>query len=1230
MRGEGPIKRSQAENQILEEQQIKVFSPTQDFVINQDFKPRSFDLCETNACLKEARFTQAIKHFVPLKEKNEELFARLDTPYLLISKVYENYLVLFKASKNLEDLPFLEQSSLIKVDKVSLEETDKKEDVLYMVPFVGYKLKLCRLERQVNRYNQDIEDRRVSCDRENDILNQYSYDYIQIQDETAQYYDFKRERKHDLLPVSYLLHGEKGEQASWFHMNSSLTSDVFKDFFVDAEFIEFYWDKEELRGTVLSGGARESFRHHLPIMPSRKVDYKMNLSGNRFVSFSEEEDLDKKEEDLRFTLLEFSKGLGYKEGYKIENFGISQEAFYLDYLKEENQYRMFFLRKKPSQEKNFVVKRWFEEDNLEFFGFHHSSPKYSETLNTNTSLEADFEHHRIRQFNTRASKDTVIEYHLSQNSTKESFFVDLVQKAFQRWNRAFEIIKEDLGVLKTVTLKLNPKTKPLGDLRTHYVNLLYNESDYIDFYWQKVKLFNLSFAVPKEDYTYLSFPSVFNAETGQMLASTINVNINQLLKNFIHDIRMYIRFEIFKKDYKSKKEQEVHVISPYLIEKLQSCTDVQDFIALKKQDETKKVNEALQDTQYFSPCAKKISKDYLVYFLLNQIGSQLGLDYNYEASADEKNSYKSLFEMEERFKEEFEVLPKGSSVMDVLPYNQAPLTVPGKYDIAGLKLLYFDTVETHLGHQDVKPYFLNEEAFLSKVSDLKNYFYCPQEVNLYITKPATLKQNYLCQKGDYGFNLSEILDFYIQNFHQNNEKNKYRYDLDQDVLTRNKTDRSIFNTILSYLEVGQEVQQEHFSRNPSLLNYRLEDPKSLEEFSKVLTEGGKKIYQDFLPIQSQIMDLGMDLFFHFNMTCEIRKKGEKLSQFVNLFHTLHYINDPELFAENCFSPGVKDFFEKEGFTLLSQKGSETLHHKPGEHGGFYKLNEIEDGADLINHSGFYIPFENQGFQPIKLYPFENPMYAEKIKTKLLSLISQIPDPSHAGFIPFDITRIQTLYKAFRESTLNEKNLDILEKNQLQWSQLIYSTQTEAENSFNKVVISTIHSDRNIEDLPDYVQHLYLSFLLENLKKDLDSFKEWEKIHVSSSPSSFNEEQKEFLLNWKNHNLGEKESWEESQDFISYVHRLIKLREVPIALIDKSFLGEQQSLYVMPYGLEEEAPIISSLIKTYKKVQLRLEELNNKKNHSLDTTSLSFVEELEIRKLEDSLPLFFNILTHGEI
>ena len=132
-------------------------------------------------------------------------------------------------------------------------------------------------------------------------------------------------------------------------------------------------------------------------------------------------------------------------------------------------------------------------------------------------------------------------------------------------------------------------------------------------------------------------------------------------------------------------------------------------------------------------------------------------------------------------------------------------SVPGKYDLAALKYLYFNTLEKEkegkVSHFDVSKDLESKTVFFEEIPDLKNYLYCAKD-HLNVKTVEEFTDHHLCHKLDYGSNIVEIIDFFTENYKRNTTKYKYRYDLNEEIWGRNeqlKNNSNYLKQIFSYL-----------------------------------------------------------------------------------------------------------------------------------------------------------------------------------------------------------------------------------------------------------------------------------------------------------------------------------------------------------------------------------------------------------------------------------------------
>ena len=375
------IQRTRAQEYNLEEFQIQL-NKNKKVVMNKESLPDFYFACETEDCKRRGslEYFEILKSFLPLTSKenpNKNFFGKgNNTEYEMVFKVYENYLVLFKASKNLEDLPYLEQTSLMKVDKDLKPTTKNDEDTLYMVPFVGYPLQRCVLESRLDLYGRPTLDPNVVCSDKSDS----SFPYVQI-DKNEQYYEYNRNQKVDLFPIKYFskvaFTGEE-DKGEWLFSETRLDNytaalpDTSLKVAVPVRFhIETEEDDISLTLQNMSGDVPEKEREQITSFKIKPVDYKMDLSGDRFLSFGEKED---EEATNKNYILFFEDGFSHKalveSDQKIVNITFPLKLQKINIKRNQISYvasqgslvraKRFFIRKQAINQEGFIPKRWFK------------------------------------------------------------------------------------------------------------------------------------------------------------------------------------------------------------------------------------------------------------------------------------------------------------------------------------------------------------------------------------------------------------------------------------------------------------------------------------------------------------------------------------------------------------------------------------------------------------------------------------------------------------------------------------------------------------------------------------------------------------------------------------------------------------------------------------------------------------------------------------------------------
>ena len=100
-------------------------------------------------------------------------------------------------------------------------------------------------------------------------------------------------------------------------------------------------------------------------------------------------------------------------------------------------------------------------------------------------------------------------------------------------------------------------------------------------------------------------------------------------------------------------------------------------------------------------CAWKLAIPKILQVNLHEMGHGFGLRHLFSASADKANYYEDYDEIRELFGDEiiedvsesYTEPAQYSAVMDYTAQQYPKLTVPGKYEIAAIRFIYFDKVK---------------------------------------------------------------------------------------------------------------------------------------------------------------------------------------------------------------------------------------------------------------------------------------------------------------------------------------------------------------------------------------------------------------------------------------------------------------------------------------------------------------------------------------------------------
>ena len=883
---------SASENNVVIEEGIDFINPVYDL----DYE-----------ILKSKGDDKKIPFLLDFIEEGEDFQGIPDTNYSLIFKTLGNYLILYTASEDKNDIPYNQRTSMI-VEK-------NGSSLFYMAPFIGYPIEYCQAE--LNNQQQKTKRVRAKCGSE----PSKEHTYLRIM--KGQKKLFKYLSKQDTLPIDYF-------DGEWFFSETYINTSEGGE--MAPTDLKLGVILKQSKALALIDNSIKNVIVHLPV---EWLDFE--LDNEAF--FGERTNKSKNATKRSHIKIAFQR-----HPHTIEKVVISPEyfSFVYSYLTKEDEkikVKVSLLKKSYLNMDQFQPRKWFPEDEDKNFNLFQTKPQDK----LENFIKKDFDPKLVKldtglyTEQEKKSKTKIIKWHFSKNSTKEEHYRSLAQEAMSVYNRAFEIIAGNEPPKIQFHLAKGEE-KDLGDIRYNIMNL--------------IKEIDLS--------RYLGFaPSHIHPETGQVISSVSNISIQNTEEKFVRFIRDYTRYEIFQKP--KRKENKIHVVSEYIRWKIQKeCSELEKFIA-KKQGALSDYRTELGDSDLIKACAVKVSRPFLLNVILHEMGHNVSKGHNFECSLDKDNFYKDLDEMKKHFPkadlsdlEELKKInknpiPKSSCVMDYINYQSLPLPVLGKNDLMVLRYLYEDELEL-AGHELESPALhpmeyenLNNQTSLAGNEELM------KKKKIYLNCSDYLEGVKIgCSARDYGTSYKEIVENLVLNFKR---KLNLRYAYDVKILYKEqpiKTEEGSYKIELpsnppSFMYFEKEFKlmsiyhqkwiqlRDNFLRSESkldLLDHHFNDEESLEIYKTtihpdIIDQSFSKEYKDFYPVSALYGAAVKEALFKRPLHCRVESENG-LMEDIELNYLIHKHLEQEygedLYVIDCYSAQVLEFLSKNNLKLIEQYG----------------------------------------------------------------------------------------------------------------------------------------------------------------------------------------------------------------------------------------------------------------------------------------------------------------------
>ncbi len=605
-----------------------------------------------------------------------------DTVYDIVPRLEDNYLIFYRVS-DLEKVPYIEKPLAIPFgDKVA-------------TPLFGYPVEYCVAEQEETRYHEKTEEYEREC--KNVPKESAKYVYLDIDRKKI----LKYQPKVDLFPRDFF-------DGQWLFSKTIIKSSAdsitgFHQSFRSANLVDFVHTPDSLQivdTKQYENSLDEKDRITGLSIPVDWKEYEIDRDSGVIneIVFREREDIDNPDVSRPYFKIKFLELIKNEIGNSKEQLIVDLGRVFI----EPGVYFSFVIKvsgsknrwvkysfKKVVGSSDYVEKQWFEEESKLFFPVFFNVRKYYRTALDITQRDKE-RFFRTTRFNPRSSDGSttrVIKAYFSKQTPKDPWVREFGRKAVKYWNTVFQEAGKGSDYKIKIVLD-ESEDQELGDLRYDMI-------------------INLMVSKGRSGSIFLGWgPNISNPITGEVISATANIWVTKILDSYIDLLKKYIRFRIYPPAWKLLPES--YGVTDFIHEKIQKlCPEVGQFITDEKaKGETfHPTKTVINDKEIIKECAPKVAETEILNAVLHEMGHCFAYRHVFSCSADKDNFYESHDEMRDIFGKDIltddtKSHPHPAQFACVMDYGHPMfplLSVPGKYDIAVTRFVYFDKVMLNNG-----------------------------------------------------------------------------------------------------------------------------------------------------------------------------------------------------------------------------------------------------------------------------------------------------------------------------------------------------------------------------------------------------------------------------------------------------------------------------------------------------------------------------------------------------